>query len=68
MTFKFCLQSIISIFFETLKVCAFWSLSVIHFSGFLRSWFAQGVVAVVILESNTQVTADRDNRADIVKK
>lgn len=43
-------------------------LSVIHFSGFLRSWFAQGVVAVVILESNTQVTADRDNRADIVKK
>lgn len=43
-------------------------LSVIHFSGFLRSWFAQGVVAVVILESNTQVTADRDNRADTVKK
>lgn len=38
----------------------------IHFSGLLSSWFAQGVVAVVILECNTQVTADTDNKTDTV--
>jgi len=37
---------------------------VIHFFRLLSSWFAQGVVAVVILESNTQVTADIDNKPD----
>lgn len=38
----------------------------IHFSGLLSSWFAQGDVAVVILESNTQVTADIDNKTGTV--
>lgn len=42
------------------------SISVIHFSGLLSSWFAQGGVAVVILEKNTQVMADIDNKADTV--
>lgn len=42
------------------------SLSVIYFSGLLRSWFAQGGVAVVILENNTQIMDDIDNKTDTV--
>lgn len=38
----------------------------IHFFGLLRSWFAQGGVAVVILENNTQVMDDIDNKTDTV--
>lgn len=38
----------------------------IHFSGLLRRWFAQGGVAAVTLENNTQVMDDIDNKTDTV--